>query len=75
MQHDIGLVPGKGRNQRCVVANICLYKGVKWAVRHWGQIGQIGGIGQRIKVHHLMPTLHRQPHHGRADKPRPACDH
>ena len=45
MQHDIGLVRGKGRIQRRAIADIGLNKGVKRAIRHRRYIGQIGGIG------------------------------
>ena len=72
--HDrIGAMVSQDAVHRGAVANISLFKGIKRAVRHGGQIIEAGGIGQLVDVHDMMPARHRQPHHGRADEPRPTC--
>jgi hypothetical protein len=73
MHDDIGMMHGKDPRKCGPVANIRLLEGVKGAACHLRHIGKAGGIGQRVKVHHLMATLHRQPHHSRADEACTAC--
>jgi hypothetical protein len=54
---------GEDPIQRGAVTNIRLFKGIERAVRHWCDIVEAGGIGQRVKVHHPVAARHRQPHH------------
>ena len=54
--------------QRRAIADIGLLQGIKRAIRHRRHIGQIGGIGQRIKVQPLMPALNGLPNNCRANK-------
>lgn len=43
------------------IADIGLLKGVKRAIRHRRQIGQISGFDHHIQVYHLMPCTTAEP--------------
>jgi len=65
---------GKNAIKRCSVTNVRMLESVKRAVGNCGHVLQASRIGQRIKVHHLVPALHSQPHYGRTNKASTACD-
>ena len=71
MHHRIWAMGGKDAVQRGPVADIGLFKRIGVRARNRSDILKAGRIGQRVKVHHLMPARHGQPHHGGADKPSP----
>ena len=71
MHHRIGAMGGEDAVKCGAVANIGLFKRVEVRARYRGDILKAGCIGQRVKVHHLMPTPYGQPHHGGSDKPGP----
>ncbi|CAM3626011.1 hypothetical protein PANO111632_22115 [Paracoccus nototheniae] len=72
MHHRIGAVGGKDAVQRRTVADIGLLKRIAVGLRRIGHVCQIGGIGQCVEVHDLVPARDGQPDHGRADETRAA---
>ena len=74
MHNHIRVMRAKNVIKAGAVADVRLCKYVKGGMGNGIEIFQIGSIGQRIKVDHLMPLRHGQTHHCRPYEPRPACD-
>jgi hypothetical protein len=74
VHYRIRPVRGKDPVQCHAVADVSLFKAVEVRPRNRGHVFKAGGIGQRVKVHHLIPARDRQPHHRRPDEPCPPGD-
>ena len=74
VQHGVGPVLGEGRVHRGRIGDVGLHEAVAGRRRRFGHGARIGGVGELVEVHHLVPLRGVEPADGGADEARPARD-
>jgi hypothetical protein len=74
MHHRVGLVFRENRFQLGPVADVDVLEGVARLIRHGRHVLEVGRVGQRVQVHHLVAIGDGAAHHGGADEPGAAGD-